>query len=243
MLKEIKKMIPKKIRKDIKLKLSDRKADNQQKLWVRKYGHKPKIFGIGNNKTGTTSLKMAMEDLGYKIGDQRKAELLHQEWAQRNFKPIIEYCKTAEFFQDFPFSKSFTFVALDQAFPKSKFILTVRDNPEQWYKSITKFHAKLWGKDGIIPTKEDLQNATYIYKGHPWNMNRLNYTAPESNPYQKDILIQSYVDYNNSVIEYFRHRPEDLLVLNVAERGAYRKLCEFLNQPVTQEEFPWENKT
>jgi hypothetical protein len=74
-------------------------------------------------------------------------------------------------------------------------------------------------------------------------MNRLNYTAPESNPYQKDILIQSYVDYNNSVIEYFRHRPEDLLVLNVAERGAYRKLCEFLNQPVTQEEFPWENKT
>jgi hypothetical protein len=177
------------------------------------------------------------------VGNQRQAELLQHQWAKRNFKPIIDYCKTAEFFQDVPFSKPFTFIVLDQAFPKSKFILTLRDSPEQWYNSITKFHANLWGKDGRIPTKEDLQNATYIYKGRPWEMNRLSYSTTENNPYQKDILIQSYIDYNNSVIEYFRHRPYDLLILNVAEQGAYRKLCQFLNKPITNEEFPWANKT
>lgn len=145
-------------------------------IYMRKkaYG-KPKIFGIGNNKTGTTSLKIAVEDLGYSVGNQRVAENLHREWAQRNFKPIINYCKTAVFFQDFPFSKPFTYIALDQAFPKSKFILTIRDSPEQWYNSITKFHAKLWGKDGRVPTKDDLENANYIFKGRPWLMNRLNY--------------------------------------------------------------------
>lgn len=243
MLKGAKKIIPKKIRKNIKKKLSKSKADRQQKRWIKKHGQSPKIFGIGNNKTGTTSLKSAMEDLDYKVGHQRTAEKLHKEWSIRDFKAIIDYCKTAEFFQDFPFSKPFTFVALDQAFPGSKFILTVRDTPEQWYNSITKFHAKLWGGNGRIPTKEDLQNATYIYKGHPWVMNRLNYTTPESDPYQKDILIQSYIDYNNSVIEYFRHRPGDLLLLNVAEKGAYAKLCEFLDVKTNKTDFPWENKT
>ena len=37
---------------------------------------KQKIFCIGRNKTGTTSLKRAFEDLGYPVGDQRKAEIL-----------------------------------------------------------------------------------------------------------------------------------------------------------------------
>ena len=74
-------------------------------------------------------------------------------------------------------------------------------------------------------------------------MNRLNYITPKDNPYQKDILIKSYIDFNSAVIDYFRHRPMDLLVLNVAEKGAYRKLCEFIGKPVTLEEFPWENKT
>ena len=243
MYKFVKQIIPKKIRKTIKEKWAESSTTIQQKKWEKKYGSGPKIFGIGNNKTGTTSLEKAVRDLGFKVGNQRQAELFHDEWSMRNFTPIIEYCKTAEFFQDFPFSKSFTFIALDQAFPNSKFILTVRDNPEQWYNSVTGFHAKLWGKDGRIPTKEDLQNATYIFKGRPWLMNRLNYTTPESNPYQKDILIKSYIDYNNSVLEYFRHRQEDLLVLNVADKDAYRKLCLFLNKPVTSDEFPWENKT
>ena len=46
-----------------------------------------------------------------------------------------------------------------------------------------------------------------------------------------------------SVKEYFRHRSENLLVLNVGQKGAYGRLCDFLGKESAREEFPWENKT
>lgn len=109
---------------------------------------KPKIFCIGKNKTGTTSLKAAMAELQYRVGVQRDAELLIHDWAIRDFRRIVRYCRSAEFFQDVPFSYPYTFIAMDQAFKGSKFILTVRDNPEQWYNSLVKFHSKLFGEGG-----------------------------------------------------------------------------------------------
>ena len=204
---------------------------------------KPKIFGIGNNKTGTTSLKTAMKDLGFVVGDQTRAEMLMEDWSKRNFKKLISYCKEAQFFQDIPFSKPYTFIAMDQAFPNSKFILTVRDSPEQWYNSLVNFHARLWGKGGRIPTKEDLQEAFYLGEGRPWQANRWSYTTPEDNPYEKKELIESYIRHNEVVKDYFRHRPHNLLVLNVAEKGGYKKLTEFLGLKSQREDFPWENKT
>lgn len=227
-----KNIIPYKIKFKLKMNLSRLKALG-----------KPKIFGIGYNKTGTTSLKAAMEDLGYIVGHQRTAEDLIDDWAKRDFKRIVEYCKTAQFFQDVPFSRPFTFVVLDHEFPGSKYILTVRDSPEQWYDSLTRFHAKKWGKDGRIPCREDLQQATYLEKGRPWIANRLSYDTPEEDPYNKEILIQHYMDYNNSVKEYFRHRPDDLLVLNVAGKNAYHELCDFLGMEPIGKSFPWKNKT
>ena len=205
--------------------------------------NKPKIFGIGANKTGTTSLNKAMKDLGFIVGNQRRGELLLEDWAQRDFSKIIKLCYTAEFFQDVPFSLPYTFVALDQQFKNSKFILTERDSAEQWYNSITKFHGRKWGKDGQIPTKEDLVNADYIYKGRAWRANRLMFDTPENQPYQKDRLLSFYNNYNDNVKYYFRTRPDDLLVLNVGENGAYKKLCDFLKVESKRKEFPWKNKT
>lgn len=204
---------------------------------------KTKIFGIGRNKTGTTSLKLAMKELGFIVGHQRTAENLIFDWAKRDFKQIVSYCKTAEFFQDVPFSKPFTFVVLDHEFLGSKFILTIRDSPEQWYNSVVKFQSKKWGLNGRIPTKEDLQEATYIYKGRPWDTKKLSTVTPENDPYNKELLIKSYINYNESVKDYFHHRKDDLLILNVSEKGAYLKLCDFLNVDPVREEFPWKNKT
>jgi hypothetical protein len=184
---------------------------------VRSVG-KQKIFCVGCNKTGTTSLEVALRELGYIMGDQATAELLTiQYWGKRDFRRIIRYCYTAQAFQDVPFSKPYTYQALDMAFPNSKFILTVRDSSDQWYNSITRFHAKMWEKNGRIPTKKDLQQASYRYKGMAWDANRLSYTSPEDDPYRKADLVAYYERHNAAVIEYYRHRPGDLLVLNVAE--------------------------
>lgn len=203
---------------------------------------KPKLFCIGRNKTGTTSLAKALRDLDLIVGEQWLTESLVQDWAQRDFRRLFWYCHTAQAFQDAPFSWPFTFQTLDQKFPDSKFILTVRHTPEQWYESLTSYHAKLFGNESF-PESQDLRNAQYIRSGYAYEVNRLLYTTPDDDPYNKEILIASYNAHNDSVQEYFRHRPDDLLLLNVAEPGAYSQLCQFLGKPYTGQIFPWENKT
>lgn len=218
---------------------------------VKKFGNnkfyntkREKVFCIGRNKTGTTSLKVAMNEFGYQVGDQREAEKLHKEWAKRDFSGIINYCNSADFFQDIPFSLPYTYVILDHFFPKSKFILTLRDSAEEWYSSLTRFHSKLWGKNGKeLPTKSDLQNATYIYKGWAWDGYRFNYNTPEDDLYKKDEMIEHYNTHNKNVIEYFRHRSEDLLILNLSEYNSIEKLKDFLGVNSELTEIPWENKT
>lgn len=204
---------------------------------------KPKIFGIGANKTGTTSLRREMELNGYVVGKQKRAELLFDYWVKRDFRPIIRYCRTAQFFQDAPFSYPFTFIALDKAYPNSKFILTIRDNPEQWYQSLINFHGKIWGNGNVPPTKEDLLAANYLYKGFPYYSLKNRIQVDDNDMYNKEILIGDYNRHNKNVIDYFRHRPKDLLVLNIAEKGSYKKLVEFLGIESDRTEFPWENKT
>lgn len=90
------------------------------------FRRRPKVFCVGRNKTGTTSIAKALRALGFKVGDQARAETLIEDWARRDFRKIVRYCRTADAFQDVPFSWPHTFEALDQAFPQSKFILTVR---------------------------------------------------------------------------------------------------------------------
>lgn len=201
-----------------------------------------KIFCIGANKTGTTSLYHEFERLGYRVGNQIVAEGLLKEYSENNFDKIIEYCQTADFFQDIPFSLPNTFKHLDKAYPNSKFILTVRNSPEEWYQSLVRFHSGIYGKDGNIPTAEDLKNATYRWKGWMWETNRILFNTPETNPYQKDLVIKSYIDYNNSVLEYFKDR-NDLLVLNLAETGSYDKFTNFLGKKSTFNNFLHLNKS
>jgi hypothetical protein len=203
---------------------------------------KPKIFCVGRNKTGTTSLAAALRQLGITVGKQTPAERLLKDWAVRDFRKIIAYCETADAFQDVPFSLPYTFVVLDQHFPGSKFVLTVRDNPDQWYTSLVSFHRKIWGDN--ISSLSRLKQLPYpAYKGYPHDARALVHDCVEDNPYDRDTLIAHYNFHNAMVRDYFRHRPEDLLELNVGEAGAYRKLCDFLGKPCPSDQMPWENKT
>jgi hypothetical protein len=203
---------------------------------------KPKIFCIGRNKTGTTSLKKAFKDLGYIVGNQHTAEKLLPYYKAGNFQPIIKYCLSAQVFQDVPFSYPETFKYLDKAFPGSKFILTVRDSSEEWYQSVTKFQSKLFGK-GKLPVKEDLQQAKYVWKGWIWECNRILYSTPENDIYNKEALITSYNEYNQSVINYFSKRSDDLIIINLKESNSYQQLMSFLQIDSPFNSFPWENKT
>jgi len=203
---------------------------------------KQKIFCIGQNKTGTTSLAVALRNLGVPVGRQSWAERLLSDWGRRDFRRIAWYCRTAQAFQDVPFSLPYTFQAMDIHYPGSKFILTVRDNPEQWYQSLINFLIKKFGREAIS-SQDALKEVAYCYKGFISDVQSLSHGVTNEAPYNKDVLISYYNFHNKMVVDYFRNRPEDLLVLNVAEPGAHRKLCEFLNLTCHSDEFPWENKT
>ena len=203
---------------------------------------KQKIFCIGRNKTGTTSLARALRDLGIIVGYQTPAELLIHDWAQRDFRRIVRYCLTAQAFQDVPFSLPYTFQALDKAFPGAKFILTVRDSPEQWYSSAIRFQSKMFGH-GEIPNGDDLRKAAYRYPGWAWDTHRAIHWTPSDDLYNREKMIEHYNFHNQTVLEYFRHRPNDLLVINLAEKGSYAKFCEFIGKQPVGKDFPWENKT
>lgn len=188
-----------------------------------------KVFCVGFNKTGTTSLDVAFKQLGFAT-----AEAFHllDDWANRDFTRLVELCRGAEAFQDIPFSLPYTYPVLDYAFPNSKFVLTVRSSVDEWYRSLTTFHTKLLGTVGL-PTAEDLKQCPILYKGWLWRTLHLVGGVDEADPYNRERWTRIYEDHNANVINYFRYRPGSLLVLNLADKTAMSQLCHFLGVPDT----------
>ncbi|PZD76607.1 sulfotransferase [Mesonia sp. K7] len=209
---------------------------------IKVYG-KPKIFCIGLNKTGTTSLEKEMLELGFIVGNQMKGTKLLYDWSKRDFNLLRKLCNSAEFFQDAPFSYPFTFIVLDQMFPNSKFILTERDNAEVWYNSLTKFHSKLWGDGLNPPTIQELKKAPGPNPGFRYDSMTLVKNVPLDQPYKKEVLIDYYETHNKYVKEYFRHTKNKLLTINVSIPEDYKRFCDFIGRKTEKSEFPWENKT
>lgn len=202
-----------------------------------------KVFCIGRNKTGTTTMAAALKLLGYNMPRERQQLPLLDAWARRDFGPVIEFCRDYDALQDMPFSYPFTFQALDQAFPGSKFILTVRSSADEWYESLTRFHTKLLGTEGV-PTMQDLETHPHAVRWRMAEAQRLIYGVGSSSVYDKSICQGHYHRHNEAVIDYFRHRGGDLLVLNLADEGGWEPLCKFLGVPVPESDaFPWENRS
>ena len=190
-----------------------------------------KIFCIGQNKTGTTSIGKTLEKFGFKLSNQRKGELLITEYIDGKYENIIKYCKSADKFQDIPFSKPDLYNILDKEFEDAKFILTIRTDTKQWYSSLYNYHNYLFYKKNKKTkiTKTDMINISYVYKGWLYNIFKNIYKTPDDDLYNEEILYKFYEKYNNDVIEYFKNKPDKLLVINLENKEDFFKLKEFLN--------------
>ena len=202
----------------------------------------PQVFCIGFNKTGTTSLEFFMKGNGYKCGIQQEGELLINAYAEERWNEIISFCNSAEFFQDLPFSAPKTAGVLLENFPDAKYILTIRESADLWYRSITEFHKIKFGKNGNIPTKEDLMHAEYRYKGFAWDANRALYDSPENDPYKKENLVEAYDKHIANVKEIFSGM-QNLLIIDISKADAIESLNEFLDIKSSIKTMPWLNKT
>ncbi len=166
-----------------------------------------KIFGIGLAKTGTSSLTIALQVLGYKavhcphnLSIIPKVDAATDSIIARHYK------------------------ALDETYPNSKFILTVRDFDE-WLVSCEFFFQ---GMEDIVPNNEVRDEVNQkLYGGRQFHSERFT---------------NAYNDHMKDVADYFADRPQDLLTLDICGGEGWTPLCSFLGHQTRRGAFPWKNK-
>lgn len=213
-----------------------------RKALKRLFRKRHKVFVVGQNKTGTTSMALALEQLGYKLGDQIEAELLFDDWLDGRFDRIIDLCRQADAFQDVPFSLKHTYRKLDQEYPGSKFILTERQDADEWFESLARFHTKIIGKNRL-PTLEDLADFPYRAEGWFLKAHLAIFDVTEDQLYDREHYIAHYESHNKELKDYFKGRSNDFLSLNVADTDAAAKLCSFLGVPGRLKTMPHANQS
>lgn len=201
-----------------------------------------RIFCVGQNKTGTTSLEIFLARAGFRVAPQYKGEFLLYDWADGNYRGLINFCERFEVFQDVPFSFPRTYRVLFEYFPDAKFILTTRDNAEQWYQSLIRFHTKIVGK-GRVPTADDLKAFPYRRVGWLWDAQCLGYGIDEATLYDPDIYKAAYMSHNREVSEYFSDKPGNLLEVNLSDPEAAQKIKRFLDISHMELEMPHLNRS
>lgn len=213
-----------------------------------------KVFGIGYNKTGTTSLETIFAMLGFKVPLQTEQEVrIVRQLHLGNLRPLQEFVSAHDAFQDHPFAQGQTYVQVDALFPDSKFILTIRD-PEAWFDSLTRFHRKIYKVESLADLNREFfeGNTRYLYKNYSFELARQRSTVVRDGVlvedwsllYDRDYRIAEYNARNHQIMRYFAQRPDDLLVIDLTVEKDTRRILEFLGIP---EEFnfpiPHENRT
>lgn len=164
-----------------------------------------KVYAIGFNKTGTTSLHDIFTDFGY--------HSFHGTVWRRTRFPLIHF-----FYDAFCDGVPDDFRKLDRIFPKSKFILQVR-NLDEWLDSRLEHINRLPRKGG---------------RGRS-----ADWTATDDS-------VKSWVHkreaYHADVLRYFADRPDDFLLVNyIRDRDAAKRIATFLGKPAPAEK-PHSNK-
>ena len=189
-----------------------------------------KILGIGFHRTGTRSLFTSLERLGiksthfpYGYEEQMKEGFSNQE-VMAVLSPIVS---THQAFADTPYSVLYP--EFDQLFPGCRFVFTRRDS-DSWWRSLTNHWLISEGAYRLTPFEQ------------------VQYNQVEPHLYQltledKAILIAKYEQHNDRVLQYFKHRPDDLLIIewNDGEHGfSWEKLCDFLDVTMPEDtSVPW----
>jgi len=196
-----------------------------------------KVIGSGFGRTGTLSLKVALEKLGfgpcYHMQEVVKRPKHIQTWHNIAHGKPVDWHNLFQGFQaavDFP--TSIFYKELLAAFPQAKIVHTVRD-PERWYDS----------------TLETIYQVQYVFPG--W-LQKMVKTIGRFLDMESRLIWQSLFENNfenrQRAIEIFQEYteevkrtvpPDRLLIFHVQEGWA--PLCRFLDVPTPDTPFPHVN--
>jgi hypothetical protein len=146
--------------------------------------HRPVIFGIGLNKTGTTTLGHACEQLGFKHLGWVKAGSpdslrvpfdsrdLMKAWDRGDTKYLVDVARDFDIVEDWPWP--LVWREMDEAFPDARFVLTRRSSVDLWLKSQRRHVDASWGGGyrmrakiyGTVRPEDGLEGYKGIYEGH-----------------------------------------------------------------------------
>lgn len=139
----------------------------------------------------------------------------------KHYPSMLEFYETIDRYDalaDIPISCNFEI--LDKKYPHSKFILTVRDI-NSWLESCER-HLKI----------------TTLSEKWQWSIRKKCYGTIG---WDREKYKKTYYTHYDNVLEYFKNRPNDLLILDILEGEGYEKLCPFLNKTVINPNFPHKN--
>lgn len=182
-----------------------------------------RIFGIGLHKTATSSLHKAFQTFGFDSlhwGTNKKAWRIWNEMNNIGRSTVIERNYSL---CDLPIPM--LYLKLDLAYPNSKYILTIRDE-SSWLKSV----------EGLFDPK---RNPWYDWDKQPYS-HQIHEALYGRKDFDADTFLATYRRHNSQVMEYFKDRPDDLLVMNMDNGAGWEGLCAFLNQPVPSVPYPKE---
>lgn len=203
------------------------------------------VIGAGLGRSGTLSMKLALEILGYgpchhmDVALQQQPDKIHL-WEKIAVDGDEESLKTV--FDGFKSTTDYPGCVFYEEFmklnPDAKVILTVRDSPEVWAESArnTIYPASrfvrllMWSVSQVH--MNDLYYLQYM-QACALKKHGVNPVKPETD------LAKMYQDWESSVRNTVSQ--EKLLIYNV--KHGWEPLCEFLGVPVPEIEFPAVNST
>ncbi|KAI9269718.1 P-loop containing nucleoside triphosphate hydrolase protein [Helicostylum pulchrum] len=198
------------------------------------------ILGAGYGRTGTTSLRTALNLLGLKthhmldviFDANQNAEIFEEAYKDRtldvNWKSVYEGYEAAV---DWP-SVAF-FDTLYKLNPDAKVILSVRD-PESWYKSVSRTIYEWPGVDNSWP--KNILKARSMARV----IVRDGELGGDENIGNKQGLIKQFKDHTEHIKSTVK--PENLLILELGTDG-WEKLCPFLGIAEPKDvPYPHDNK-
>lgn len=174
-----------------------------------------KVFGIGAARTGTSSLGRALVVLGFRHTSWDT--VLWDAFERGDYEQIFSVADRFESFEDGPWNGGELYRELDSRFPRSKFILTVRD-PQSWLAS----HERHFSAMGSCLIPEQYRIADYAAR--------------------RTQILRDYETRNDEVRSYFSARPDDLLVLDVVSGDGWERLGPFLGLRTPDPPFPHLNR-
>jgi hypothetical protein len=182
-----------------------------------------RIFGIGMQKTATTSLNKALIELGYDSAHWKSAHWAKAIWDEMRRDGRSLTLEKSYAVCDLPIPLLFR--ELDVAYPGSKFILTTR-NEDDWIESVrTHFSAK-------NPFRSQWDSDPFTHKIHIELYGRRKF--------DEQVMRARYRRHNAEVREYFKGRSQDLLVMDMSGGAGWYELCGFLRRRIPAVTYPTE---